>query len=173
MNRIRRLLGRLVTRIGSIARNLEADAVLGQFAAVGSEVYLKMPMVIYHPERIFLGSYIGIGENVILRGGAEIRIGNQVNIAAGAAIVSVGHPLSPPRWARDIGAPITIEDDVWIGVNAVVLPGVTIGRGSVVAAGAVVTRDVPEDCVVAGVPARLVKRLPSERYTNFDVHNSE
>ncbi len=56
--------------------------------------------------------------------------------------------------------PITICDDVWIGANAVILPGVTIGEQSVVAAGAVVNRDVPPRCVVAGVPARKIKDLP-------------
>jgi acetyltransferase-like isoleucine patch superfamily enzyme len=60
------------------------------------------------------------------------------------------------------GAPIVIEDNVWLGANVVVMPGVTIGKHSVVAAGSVVTKDVPPDTIVAGVPAKVVKKLDSE-----------
>jgi acetyltransferase-like isoleucine patch superfamily enzyme len=59
--------------------------------------------------------------------------------------------------------PVVIGDDVWIGANAVILPGVTIGRHVVVAAGAVVTQDVPDSCVVAGIPAKVVKKLEGVR----------
>lgn len=156
---LRRFLARQILRVLRIVRKLEAEAQLAQCAAVGKEVYLRTPVVFYHHSKIRLGSYVGIGENVILRGGEGITIGNRVNIAAGAAIVSVGHPLIPPRWAAHVGAPIVIGNEVWIGVNAVVLPGVTIGEGAVVAAGAVVTKDVPPWSVVAGVPARVIKQI--------------
>lgn len=59
------------------------------------------------------------------------------------------------------GKPIRIEDDCWIGANAVILPGVTVGRGSTVGAGAIVSRDVPAYSVTVGIPARVVKQLPS------------
>jgi maltose O-acetyltransferase len=61
-----------------------------------------------------------------------------------------------------IAKPVTIGDDVWIGGNAVILPGVTIGNNCVVAAGAVVTKDVPANSLVAGVPARIIKQLPND-----------
>lgn len=59
------------------------------------------------------------------------------------------------------GKPIRIEDDSWIGANAVILPGVTIGRGSTIGAGAIVSRDIPPYSVAVGIPARVVKKLPS------------
>jgi acetyltransferase-like isoleucine patch superfamily enzyme len=75
-------------------------------------------------------------------------------------LVTAGHPVEPDqRRAYFTAAPITIETNVWIGAAATVLPGVTVGAGSVVAAGAVVTRDVPPATLVAGVPARVVRRL--------------
>jgi acetyltransferase-like isoleucine patch superfamily enzyme len=106
-----------------------------------------------------MGDSVDIGENVIIRGGGGITVGSRVLIAAGAAIVSVGHPIRPPRWGVTIGNPIVIGDEVWIGINAVVLPGVTIGEGAIVAAGAVVTKDVPPYSIVAGVPAKVIKHI--------------
>ncbi len=77
------------------------------------------------------------------------------------------HPLTPEGRARDFlagaHAPIVIEDDVFIGMNSLILKGVTIGRGSVVGAGSVVTRDVPAGVVVAGNPATVVRRLEDEQ----------
>jgi acetyltransferase-like isoleucine patch superfamily enzyme len=118
-----------------------------------------MPLVIYHPECISFGSRVDVGENVIIRGGGGIFIGNDVLIAAGAALMSQGHPIDPPRWGRNVSKPISIGNEVWIGAHAVVLPGVTIGDGAVVAAGAVVSRDVPSYAVVAGVPARVIRTI--------------
>jgi acetyltransferase-like isoleucine patch superfamily enzyme len=77
-------------------------------------------------------------------------------------IITTRHPYgdSQQRWAKiSIGAHTLVEDGVWIGTNVTLLPGVTVGRGTMVAAGAVVTEDVPPNVVVAGVPARVVKRL--------------
>jgi acetyltransferase-like isoleucine patch superfamily enzyme len=91
-----------------------------------------------------------------------VSIGNRVAISGGAVIVGQSGPdysILSSIYPVD-SRPITICDDVWIGVNAVILPGVTIGEQSVVASGAVVTKDVPPYCVVAGVPARKIKDLP-------------
>lgn len=111
---------------------------------------------------------INFGVNFIIpmtRSGVKkgtISIGNRVAIATGVVIVGSSHPnysVLSGIYPVDDG-PITICDDVWIGANAVILPGVTIGKQSVIAAGAVVTKDVPPCCVVAGVPARKIKDLP-------------
>jgi acetyltransferase-like isoleucine patch superfamily enzyme len=115
---------------------------------------------------IHLGEGTFLGHLVILTCAQEIRIGKHCLIAAGVQISDYdGHPLdaerrragdpTPPESIR----PVILEDDVWIGQSAIVLKGVRIGARSVVGAGAVVTRDVPPDVVVAGNPARIVKHL--------------
>lgn len=118
-----------------------------------------MPVIVYHPENLTFKGEADVGENVVIRANGGVTIGNRVLLAAGAAIISVGHPLTLPRWNLTVTAPVEIGDDVWIGTNAVVLPGVTIGAGAMVAAGAVVTSDVPPLTVVAGVPAKILRRV--------------
>ena len=129
--------------------------------------------MIYHPECISFGNRVDVGENVVIRGGGGISIGNDVLIAAGAALVSEGHPVNPPRWGRNVSKPIRIGNEVWIGANAVVLPGVTIGDGSIVAAGAVVSCDVPDNVVVAGVPARVIRAIEPPKDTEIDATASK
>ena len=114
-------------------------------------------------------SFIRIGDDVGMSGATlcsrvGITIGNRVLIGANVMIIdSNEHPLEPEnrRYSQEgiQAAPIVIEDDVFIGTGAIILKGVTIGQGSVVGAGSVVIRDVPPYSVVAGNPARVVKRL--------------
>ena len=96
----------------------------------------------------------------------EIRIGNDVRIAPHVMIIAANHKfddVSRPIAKQGVeGKSIVIEDDVWIAGRANIMAGVTIGRGSVVAAGAVVTHDVPPYSVVAGVPARVIKKRKTE-----------
>jgi acetyltransferase-like isoleucine patch superfamily enzyme len=127
-----------------------------------------MPLVICHPECISFGSRVDVGENVVMRGGGGIYIGNNVLIAAGATLASQGHPTCPPRWGRVVSKPVRIGNEVWIGANATILPGVTIGDGSIVAAGAVVTHDVPSFSIVAGVPARVIQTIEENHKTTAD-----
>jgi acetyltransferase-like isoleucine patch superfamily enzyme len=95
---------------------------------------------------------------------ARIRIGDRVLVGGNASIVDFDfHPLTPEGRAEDVNAgaaaPIVIEDDVFVGMEALVLKGVTVGEGAVVGAGAVVTQDVPPRTVVAGNPATVVREL--------------
>ena len=92
---------------------------------------------------------------------ASITIGNHVLIGPNAQFYTPSHPLDyrKRREWEIICLPITVEDDVWIGGNVVICQGVTIGARSVVAAGSVVTKDVPPDTMVGGQPAKLIKRL--------------
>lgn len=109
---------------------------------------------------ITVGRRVHIGYECMFTGHAPIDIADDVMIANKTNLVTSGHPV-PPDQRRDYltGAPITIEANVWIGTAATILPGVTIGAGSVVAAGAVVTHDVPPATLVAGVPATVIREL--------------
>jgi acetyltransferase-like isoleucine patch superfamily enzyme len=93
--------------------------------------------------------------------GAQVSIGRSVGIGRDVLLLTLDHDIGPSefRCGRQVAAPIRIGDGVWIGSRATVLPGVSIGDGAVVAAGAVVTRDVVPNTLVAGVPARFVRAI--------------
>lgn len=110
---------------------------------------------------VIIGDHTRIGLHSTVIG--PVTIGSHVNLAQGITVTALNHNFSDPTFPIDAQGistkPVVIEDDVWIGANAVILPGVRIGRHSVVAAGAVVTRDVPSGSLVAGVPATVKKRI--------------
>lgn len=116
------------------------------------------------------GKNIHVGDHLIINYGctildvAEVTMGDWVMIGPHVLISTVNHPLSPRGRRNRLGVakPVHIGNDVWIGGHATILPGVTIGDGSVVAAGAVVTKDVPDHVVVAGVPARFIKHIDDD-----------
>ena len=109
-----------------------------------------------------IGEHSFIGPNAVMGAGGGIRIGNYVLFGPDVVVSSENHRFDDPDTRiRDQGVTrkgVVIEDDCWIASKAVILDGVTVGRGSVVAAGAVVTRDVPSYSVVAGIPAEVIRR---------------
>jgi acetyltransferase-like isoleucine patch superfamily enzyme len=111
------------------------------------------------------GKNITIGKNVFFNTGCSfqdrggISIGNGSMIGMNVTIATLNHGLSIETRNITYPSPVIIGKNVWIGSNATILPGVTIGDNSVVAAGAVVTKDVPKNTVVAGVPAKVVKEI--------------
>ena len=112
---------------------------------------------------VLIGDHTRIGiHNTII---GPVTIGHHVNLAQGITITALNHNFSDLNKRIDeqgISTQlVTISDDVWIGANAVILPGVTIGQHAVVAAGAVVTKDVPPYSIVAGIPAKVIKSLKS------------
>lgn len=110
---------------------------------------------------VTIGDYTRIGIHCTLIG--PVCIGNHVNLAQGITVTALNHIFKDSsRRIDEQGVstkPVVIGDDVWIGANAVILPGVTIGRHCVVAAGAVVTKDVPDHTLVGGVPAKVIKNI--------------
>jgi acetyltransferase-like isoleucine patch superfamily enzyme len=121
------------------------------------------------------GGWIEVGDQCtiqpysVLYGHGGLQIGNFVRIATHCVIIPADHRFAdteiPIALQGETRSGIVIEDDVWIGANVTILDGCRIGRGSVVAAGAVVTQDVPPLSIVAGVPARVVKMRTAERST--------
>jgi acetyltransferase-like isoleucine patch superfamily enzyme len=106
--------------------------------------------------KIFLGDRNVINFGTLIDGRRyPVIIGSDVSVGPEAAILTLGHDPSDPDFAVK-GGPVNIGDRVWIGFRAIILPGVNIGEGAVVAAGSVVTRDVPPFAIVAGSPARVV-----------------
>lgn len=136
--------------------------MLARCQRAGDSVRLRMPVSIYHPEHLVLGSRIDVGEYVVIRASGGVTIGDRVLIAAHAVITSRQHPSRLPRFGVTEDAPIVLEDDVWIGAGAIILPGVIVGRGSIVGAGAVVTSSVAPFTIVGGVPAKPIGRVPQD-----------
>lgn len=110
---------------------------------------------------VTIGRNCIINMDVTVDGVGGLYMGERSGLAVGATILTGTHDIGGPgqRWGDLRSLPVRIGDGVWVGANATVLPGVTIGDGSIVAAGAVVTEDVAPNTVVAGVPARLVRKL--------------
>lgn len=119
------------------------------------------------PFFVEVGKHLHLGERVFINTGATIlntahvTIGDGTMIGPNCQLITVTHPLDrelrAAGWER--AEPITLGKDVWLAAGVTVLPGVTLGDGSVAAAGAVVTKDVPPGALVAGVPARVVREL--------------
>ena len=110
---------------------------------------------------VIIGNYTRIGlHNTII---GPVCIGNHVNLAQGITVTALNHNFKDAEKRIDeqgvSTTPVTIGDDVWIGANAIILPGVHIGQHCVIAAGAVVTKDVPDHSLVGGVPAKIMKQI--------------
>lgn len=160
-----------------------------QFRCIGNGVVIEPGVLVFHPEnieiaddvyighytilkgyyrgRMLIGSGTWIGQQCFLHSAGDLLIGSNVGIGPGVKIITSFHAeegiSKPILHSRIEFAPVVIEDDADIGVGAIILPGVTIGKGAQVGAGAVVTRDVSEYTVVAGVPARIIrKRVPEQ-----------
>jgi len=109
----------------------------------------------YNPSNVRIGQDTIIGEKVVLDGRDNLTIGNHVDIASEVMIYNSEHDINDPTFAAK-SAPVIIEDYVFIGPRAIILPGVAIGKGAVVGAGAVVTKNVSEFAIVGGVPAVVI-----------------
>ena len=127
---------------------------------VGNLFTLIPPFYTDYGLNITVGRAVFIGSQCAFTGHAAIDIADEVMIAHKVNLVTAGHPVEPDKRREYITAePITIHTNVWIGAAAIVLPGVHIGADAVVAAGAVVTHDVPPATLVAGVPATVIRNL--------------
>ena len=118
----------------------------------------------YAPESITIGEHCIIGDSCFLDGRSGLVIGNSVNLGSHVTIYTREHDVNSPDFA-ETGSPVTIGDHAWVSSHSIILPGVTIGEGAVVAAGAVVPKNVPPFTIVGGNPARpLGTRSTDLRY---------
>lgn len=128
---------------------------------VGYQSNFLMGLEIRKGKNIIIGNNCVVNKNVLLDGrGGKLIIGNNVDIAQETNIWTLEHDVHDD-YHKDIGADVIIEDYVWIASRCTILPGVTIGRGAVVASNSVVTKDVPEMAIVGGVPAKLISTRKS------------
>ena len=121
-----------------------------------------------NPPQITIGSGVRATRNLTIQCASRITIGDNVLIASDVFMVDYNHGMSPLTDSYlenplDRSDGITIEEGVWIGNNVIILPNVTIGRKSIIGAGAVVTRSIPPYCMAVGNPARVIRKYDSER----------
>ncbi len=135
--------------------------LLRRFGAVVSNGRIEGSARVWAPWLLRTGDDVYVDVDVNLYNAYGIHIGNRVVISQGAFLCSATHDYRDPRY-RLIGGRITVEDDCWIAAEAFIAPGVTIGRGSVVGARAVVIKDVPPWSVVAGNPAKVIRQRTLE-----------
>ena len=161
--RIQRAIG-LTERLNRIPF-AEADAIRAAWSELtGADVdptfSLIPPVYSDHGLNIRVGRNVFVNQGCTLSDIGGIEIGDDVLIGPHVSLISSGHPLGPHERRRQIvAAPIVVERNVWLAARSTILQGVTVGADAVVAAGAVVTRDVPPGTLVAGVPARVVRAV--------------
>jgi len=122
---------------------------------IGKHSFIHMGVRFFYPHGVRVGQGTIVGDHCFLDGRAPLRIGNHVDIASEVMIWTSQHDIHSPDF-HAIEAKVTIEDYVFVGPRAIILPGVTISRGAVVAAGAIVSKDIPSGGIFAGIPAKKI-----------------
>lgn len=132
--------------------------------SVGEKVWIAKRFCFDYGKNIHIGNNFTGNFNLTILDINEVHIGDNVMIGPNTTITTVGHPLSPEKRRRHLGqaSEIKIGNDVWIGANVTVLPGVNIGNNVVVGAGAVVTKDIPDNSLAVGVPAKVIREIEND-----------
>lgn len=144
------------------SQGAERKAIISQLlGSHGEKFYIEPPFYCDYGSNIETGNNFYANFGCTLLDVAAIKMGDDVQLGPGVHIYTATHPVDPKtrKSGVEYGLAITIGDNVWIGGNAVICPGISIGDNSVIAAGSVVTRDVPASVVVGGNPAKVIKQL--------------
>ncbi|MCI1857572.1 MAG: sugar O-acetyltransferase [Sporolactobacillus sp.] len=138
-----------------------AEIIRKLFGKTGKKFFVEIPFHCDYGFNIEIGDNFFCNNNCTLLDCAKIRIGDNVLFAPNVGIYTAGHCIDPQLRLdkQEYAAPVVIGNNVWIGANASVLPGVTIGANVVIGAGSVVTKDIPANCVAVGNPCRVLRRV--------------
>jgi maltose O-acetyltransferase len=139
-------------------------AILKELLHAEPTVTINAPFRCDYGYNIYIGQNAYLNYDCVILDIAAVRIGNNVLLGPGVHIYGATHPMNAAerRSGLESGAPVSIEDDVWIGGRAIICPGVTVGAGSVIGAGSVVTRSIPAGVFAAGNPCRVVRVLQDD-----------
>ena len=130
------------------------------FGSGGDEVWMQPPFYCDYGSHIHLGKRVFFNFNCIVLDVCAVRVGDFTLFGPAVQIYTATHPLEAElRRTREFAKPVNIGSDVWVGGGAIICPGVTIGSRSVIGAGSVVTRDIPDDVFAAGNPCRVIRSL--------------
>lgn len=160
--RARDLLGRFNTTADAEI-DLRRDICTSLFGAVGS-VIIEPPFYCDYGTNIYIGERVFFNFDCVVLDPAEVHIGDDVLFGPAVQIYTATHPMQAHvrRQGLESALPVHIGSNVWVGGGAIVCPGVRIGDGSVIGAGAVVTRDIPAGVFAAGNPCRLIREIEQE-----------
>jgi len=128
---------------------------------MGENVWIETPVHMAYGKNVHIGNCFYANFNLVPVDDIDIYIGNNVMFAPNVTITPTGHPVyyNLRKNGAQCSIPVKICDDVWIGSNVVILPGVTIGKNSVIGAGSIVTKDIPENVVAVGNPCRVLREI--------------
>lgn len=128
---------------------------------MGEEIWIEPPVHMAYGTNVHIGNHFYANFNLVIVDDIDVYIGEHVMIAPNVTITPTGHPVDPEirKPGTQFSIPIRIGNDVWIGSNVVILPGVNIGDNSVIGAGSVVTHDIPENVVAVGNPCRVLRKI--------------
>lgn len=164
--RVRDLCQRLnASRDGE--EELRRDLCRQIFGKGGDTVWMQPPFYCDYGSNIELGDRVFFNFNCVVLDVCRVRIGDYTLFGPAVQILTPMHPLNAAlRRMQEYGKPINIGSDVWVGGGALILPGVTIGSRTVIGAGSVVTRDIPDDVFAAGNPCRVIREITQEEQEN-------
>ena len=170
------MLGKLLFIVRKGIKRLIRNYEISLLKSCGDNVYIGSNCTLTY-NTIEIGSHVYIGHGCVIQSAhGVIRIGNHVmfgpgvNIHGGDHVVKqIGIYMDEAKKKQGQDLPLIIEDDVWVGANAIILKGVTIGRGSVIGAGSVVTKSIPNYSVVVGNPAKVIKK----RFSDEEIQEHE
>ncbi|NMD71083.1 acetyltransferase [Bacillus sp. DNRA2] len=156
-----RKLTRLYNQTQETENQLRTELLNELFGTIGKTINIETPFRCDYGYNIYVGENFYANYDCVLLDVCEIRFGDNCMLAPGVHIYTATHPLNPIERVSgaEYGKPISIGDNVWIGGRAVINPGLTIGNNVVIASGAVVTKDIPDNVVVGGNPAKIIKQL--------------
>lgn len=145
------------------SQKAEKKALLKEmFGHIGENCYIETPFrANWGGKNVYFGDGVYANFNLVLVDDAEIHVGNYVMMGPNVVICAATHPISPEirKKTAQYNLPVRIEDNVWLGANCIILPGVTIGENSVIGAGSIVTKDIPANVVAVGSPCRVLREI--------------
>jgi len=139
-----------------------AEMLKEMFAEIGEECYIEPPLHSnWAGKHVHFGSYVYANFNLTLVDDTDIFVGDKVMFGPNVTVATAGHPIEPSlrNLQMQYNIPVHIGNNVWIGANSVILPGVTIGDNTVIGAGSVVTKDIPANVVAVGNPCRVLREI--------------
>lgn len=158
----------MLREVKALVKRLYSMRTASKLAAKGRGLFLERLVVIDFPGRVSVGDWVYVGPRCYFNGMGTFCIGSGVIFGPDVKVLTANHnydsEVALPYDNKHVLKRVIIEDNVWIGSSAIILPGVRVGEGAIVGAGAVVAKDVPRLAIVAGNPARILKYRNEEVY---------